>query len=416
MSALKKIIYLTLALAVLLLLSSCEKDGAGGSEIRIEINDEFAPYDDDFLDECELRYATVAASMLESYYGRELNPEQRERVGAAFKEKILPLLYSVKINESELLGILASLEDGQSGAKDSSILTAVYDSCLYSVGEERCGRLAYGIAHLLLEENARTASERYEKYGYSWYLDDAERCTSLSESLTAMGEERFSAACAIFSQLTSLGASLESSQSTGLVLTDSELLYILGYRARHFAKSNITPDEWSLIGALTSEFIPVKADTLKSAMLYEFKKDSYPEVAMRAMPALINLYASLAKEIKEIDGFGFGIDRDGQAKAIAAALLASEDELYALSEDLIAYAKTSSASQERVIKSYFTEEEISSFIASHPEIDFTALVSGLERIANAERAGAYENLSELILSYLYGIAPYVTLSLSLGAG
>ena len=416
MSALKKILCLTLALSALLFLSSCEKDdGENDPKIRIEIKDEPITYGDAFLEDAELRYTAVATAMLESYYGAELKPEQQERVGAAFESKILPLLYRVKINEAELLGILTSLEQRQSGVGDTSLLSAIYDSCLYSVGEQRCGRLAYGIAHLLLEENIRTASDRYEKYGYSWYLDDVERCTSLSESLTAMGEERFSEAAAVFSQVTALGASLESSQSTGLFLTDSELLYILDYRARGFTKSNITQDEWSIIGALTSEFIPVKADTLKSAMLYEFKKDSYPEVAMRAFPSLINLYASLTKEIKNVEGFGFGIDRDRQAKAIATALLASEDELSALSADLIAYAKTESSSQERVVKSHFTEEEILSFIESHPAIDYATLVAGLGEIANSDGARAYERLTELFLSYLYGIAPYATLALSLGS-
>ena len=113
------------------------------------------------------------------------------------------------------------------------------------------------------------------------------------------------------------------------------------------------------------------------------------------------------------------IPRKLSVSALTPALLdktyKEEDELSALSADLIAYAKTESSSQERVVKSHFTEEEILSFIESHPAIDYATLVAGLGEIANSDGARAYDRLTELFLSYLYGIAPYATLALSIGS-
>ena len=217
-----------------------------------------------------------------------------------------------------------------------------------------------------------------------------------------MGEDRFTEAIGIFTSLASLASSIEESdKDEAFHLDEAGILYVIKYRTTIFSESNITTDEWSLIGALFSELIPARSTSFKSSMLYEIKQSDYLCNAAQCMPKIIALYASVAREIANIPEVSFSLSKDDQARILAEALLASREELYALSLSLNEHAKIENDSQRMLIVKHFGIDALDRYSA----ISYDELLDG---ISSVSVSGGAQTLSNLAISYLYGIAPYLT--------
>lgn len=393
-----------LAFAMLFGCSSCsERTEEYDETLRVEIIREDIAYTDEYVRTAEDRFVSIVSALIE-HYGGALNVYQISKIRAQFRLNVIPMLYRIKIYDGELNEIFARLEEYVKEDDIPPFFTLIYNSALDVLGTNRCARLFHGTSLLILNAKVEKAEEKFNEYGFSWYGEEAERCRRIKSELQEMGEDRFTEAMSIFTSLISLGASIKQSDLDGAFrLEETSILYVIRYRTRIFTESAITEDEWALIGSLFTELIPQRSSSFESSMLYEMKKVSYLSEATRAMPELVALYSALAVAISDIPDVSFTLPYDEQAKVLATALLECESELYALCEALTEHAASDETSQRSLIVKHFGKEALE----GHAAISYDELITELEIIA-AE--GGIDALYDATVSYLYGIAPYLTLA------
>ena len=401
----KKAVSALLILSFILGASSCrEIEEEYDESLRVEIIPDSVVYTDEYLAAAEEQFVSIACVLLEHYSGTSLSVYQKSRVRAQFKLNVIPMLYRIKIYESELEEIFSEVEGYIQNEEIPPIYTLIYDCALETLGSHRCSQLFYGASLLIINAKIEKARESFDKHGLVWYEEEAMRCEGIKAGLTEMGEARFAETMGIFTSLATLGTSIRVSDETGVLhLNEASILYVMRYRTNEFMKSNISEDEWSLLGSLFTELIPARSLSFKSSMLYEVKKASYLPEAMKAMPKVIALYASMANEISKIPVVNFKMTADEQAALLAKLLTECEDELYTLSLALSEHAASNVESQRTLISKHFGKEIFDSYSA----ISYEEFFSGLQEI---EKKGDSAALYELTVSYLYGIAPYLTLA------
>ena len=408
-SYIKKAISTLLIFTSLIGCSSCQEivyeyDDTRHVEIIHDITSNSVSYNDEYLINAEERYVGIVNALYEHYSGVRPDVYQDSKIRAQFKLNIIPMLYRIKIYEDELDEVFTNAETHIDNDNIPPLYTLFYDCALEVLGAKRCGQLFYGSSLLILSSKEETAREKYEKYGLSSYNEDAIRYREIKSRLEEMGEERFTESMEIFTSLISLGTRIKESDENGaLHLDEASILYVIKYRTKIFMQSDITDDEWSLIGDIFTEILPARSSGFKLSMLYEIKKARYLPDAFRAMPEIIALYASLASSLLEIEDVSFKLSEDEQSGILAKALLDSEDEVYALSLALEENARSDNESQRSLIVKHFGKETLDRYTA----ISYEELMLGISEIANE---GDSEALSELWISYLYGIAPYLTLA------
>ena len=402
-----RVISLLLALVAVLACSSCQHtEPLYDNTLHVTVTNEEIVYSQSFLEDAEERFANVATALLEHYYDAPLDVYQISRVRAQFQLNILPMLYRIRIYEEELDALLTTLENSIQKTEIPSFALLLYNCALPILGAQRCGRLFFGASLITLSNKAEKAREKFAEYGYAWYQEEATRCDTIKADLTAMGEERFCEAISIFTSLASLGMGIQQSGNDSAFLLDEDsILYVIEYRTRVFLESHVSEDEWSLIGALLTEFIPARATTFASSMNYELKKANYLTEATKAIPEVIAVYAALASALKALPEVSFGADADEQARTLAKALLQSQTALEALSLSLAEHASIATDSQRTLLSKTFGAQVFERYTA----ITFEEWMVGIEGIAN-QSDGSADALYNLTISYLYGIAPYLTLA------
>ena len=402
-----RIISLLLAIAAIVACSSCHpEEPVYDNTLHVTVTNEEIVYSQSFLEDAEESFATVAIALLEHYYDAPLDVYQISRVRAQFQLNILPMLYRIRIYQEELDTLLTALENNIQKEEIPSFALLLYNCALPILGAQRCGRLFFGASLITLSNKAEKAREKFAEYGYVWYQEEAERCDTIKNGLTAMGEERFCEAMSIFTSLATLGMGIQQSgNESAFLLDEASILYVIEYRTRVFLESHVGEDEWSLIGALLTEFIPARATTFTSSMNYELKKANYLTEATKAMPEVIAVYAALASALKALPDVSFDADSDEQACTLAKALLQSHTALEALSRSLTEHASIATDSQRTLITKTFGAQAFEGYTA----ISFEEWMAGIEDVANCGNGGA-DALYNLTISYLYGIAPYLTLA------
>ena len=386
-------------------LFSCYKTEAEyDPSLRIEIEAGEIAYSEEFLENANERFANIVTYLLESYLGSTLSEARKEALSAAFSSEAAPLFIKAGIYESEAAALLSEAEKCVSpkdeGGLSSSILFSLYECSLYTVGSLRSGRLAYFAAERFLSDRIAMAEKRYEQYGMSWYLADAERLKETAAAIREMGEGKFSSAVSILFFTFSLAnqAGAEENKESAFALREEQLLSLLARQGAFFEAQGIGEADFSAIGALISEMIPDRPVSLASALSYALKNENYFSEAARALPSLVCLYADVAAALSSS-----GTDINGAA--IARALLENEESFRASLEKIERYAMTATERERAALLSYVSEEALSAFSLAYPAMDADALIERIGRFAS--EGGSDEALLADFISYLNFVMPYI---------
>ena len=393
-----------LILSLLFSLCSCYKtEEEYDPSLRIEIEAGEIVYGEEFLENANARFANIVVYLLESYLGSTLSEARKEALSTAFSSEAAPLFIKAGIYESEASVILSEAEKCissiETGGEFSSLLFSLYECSLYTVGSLRSGRLAYFAAERFLSDRIATAEKRYEQYGMSWYLADAERLKETAAAIREMGEGRFSSAVSILFFTFSLAnqAGSEENKESAFALREEQLLSLLARQGAFFEAQGIEEADFSAIGALISEMIPDRPVSLTSALSYALKNENYFSEAARALPSLVCLYADVAAALSS--------ETDINGAAIARALLENEEGLRASLEKIERYAMTASERERAALLSYVSEEMLSTFSSAYPAMDADALIERIGRLA--AEGGSADALFADFISYLNFVMPYI---------
>ena len=380
---------------------------------HVEIVQEKIEYSDTTLQREKERFIKIAITFIEKYYNTTLKDDKRQKISdnasQEFNKTIIPMLYRVRIYENELSQLFDSMEDYVNLSSTISMVS-IYELLIKNVGSTRSGKIAFELSTVAINERAEAAQKNYGKYEYAHYKEEAERCTNIYNGLLAMGEGRFVDAISMITFFYSLSKSTQAKgEDNAFALKDAELLRILSHQGDCFADIDISEDEWSVIGALFSEFIPTSYYNTKSEMLYILKTEHYFTEAMKIMPEVAAFYASVAKAMDDRGEFSLNDEGEYQISAIIRAVVDSEEAFFALTTSIEEHATTSTKKQEdEVIKKAYTEYEILSFSTDYAAISSQELFAGFKNMADQEDINTHD-IKKLIVSYLYSVAPHVTM-------
>jgi hypothetical protein len=400
-----RIFCVLLIFSLLFGLCSCYKtEEEYDPSLRIEIEAGEIVYGEEFLENANARFANIVVYLLESYLGSILSEARKEALSTAFSSEAAPLFMKAGIYESEVSAILSEAEKcvmlSAAEGFSPAILFSLYECSLYTVGSLRSGRLAYFAAERFLSDRIATAEKRYEQYGMSWYLADAERLKETAAAIREMGEGGFSSAVSILFFTFSLAnqAGAEENKESAFALREEQLLSLLARQGAFFEAQGIEEADFSAIGALISEMIPDRPVSLSSALSYALKNENYFSEAARVLPSLVCLYADVAAALSSS-----GTDINGAA--IARALLENEESFRASLEKIERYAMTASERERAALLSYVSEEMLSAFSSAYPAMDADALIEKIGRLA--AEGGSADALFADFISYLNFVMPYI---------
>ena len=409
-----KAVSLLLALCSLSGITACKKDDTQDYDenCHVEIITEEVKYSDAFIESASQKYLNIASAIAELSYGVAPDEELKEALASDFKSTLIPIFYRVKIYEEELDSILTKTEEyltNNDNSLNPGFIFEFYQALVSVLNSEKSGALAYELALFTVNSNADEAKERYERYGFSWYLEDYNKYTDLYQSLVTLGRTKFVGAISVSSSITSLIlGKTELSGNDILDITSSEFLFILDSQGQHFKDNSLTSEEWQVFGALISDFIPTKASDIYSSLLYALKKDDYITKAFAAMPEVVSLYASVAAKLKEEGIFRTDAAEQEQTAALISALLDCEEDIKKLDSSLSRYAKLDSARVKSAVEEYASREMLDSFFENTPPIGCDKLIAELKSIGDNPADTSSAMLKNTLASYICAYAPYLS--------
>ena len=329
-----KIICALLVSVFLFNLFSCERgesDVVYDKTLRLTIEDVPISYSEQLTADLGSRYANIAAKLIERISAITINENQKASLNESFTTKILPIFIELKIYPEEIDELFLEAEKCIIDSESYSVLSiySLYRKAITVLGSERSGSLLYSLALNSINEKRESTAKKYEQDG-NLYKRDLIRYEGLYTDLTRLGAENFSTALTISSLILSTASSVnETVTENAFSVSDAELLYILDRQGDILTKKSPTEEQWQTFGAIISELIPKKSDTLISSSAYALKnyyhkieldgsdgrdaldvilenpelyplvyRSGYIATAMKVMPKLFSLYTALAKNLR----------------------------------------------------------------------------------------------------------------------
>lgn len=314
----KKIKYMSSAVAGLLLcvmlLSSCalfpkkeESPYIEGQRLSVETVE--IEYTDSEMAEIVLRLTNIAGRLAFLRDGLVLTEKEKSELGENINDIIEEVTEYSGIGYGVALKLLDSVEKRLSDDEEelsASLLSELYLLCIGGLGRERGAKLIYSASVACLDRRSRIFRERYEKYGYQWYLDDAERYAELSSEIREeIGYERLADAMGVFFFSTSLLSGMPAvNNEGGFVLDNAELLLLLDRQASYLADNTLTNEQWQTVFEVYFELYFAESDAPRD--FDEVEREEY--LALRnnreyapllggIMPYVTNLYVAFVNRL-----------------------------------------------------------------------------------------------------------------------
>lgn len=191
-----------LTLIILISLVSC----AGNSDLPVEseanrLTVEKVPvcYTEEQTEVFSARLTDLTEQLLLMRKGIRLGEKQRLKLSAYITSSVLPMLEREEISDNELLQLCLAAEEicQADGTADGTSLWLVvsrfYRESMLVIGTNRAGDLLFEGILLWADYKLQIYEERYQTYGYAFYLEYSAELLSQREQLTqTVGKENFS--------------------------------------------------------------------------------------------------------------------------------------------------------------------------------------------------------------------------------
>lgn len=425
---LAKMLSLTLCLAAVLSLLSCtaqpnRPDEGNGEEQRLVVEAAPAVYSEQTVQEASARIVALCARLLRLGGGPVLNGTQKQKIEEKVKGAILPRLEQENVYEEELWELLRTAEEITDAAErgelestsDLFLLLRFYQSGLATVDTQKMGRTVYCFLESWLEYKKEYSLERYEKYGYQWYLDDATRyeahLTALHEGL---GRASFCDMASMLMFGVSLLGGLTPSPEPGgaFALSDAETVMLIRRQASFFADKQITEAQWTSLSAILSEFISPDEKTLTGAQIGVLNKEGYLESLASLMPALLELYRAMADGLTEDEMAAWRAQEMSREAVVGRLLMHGSEAFLEFDRAWAAIGVSESDAAITSIRKMGLEEAYRAFLAQTPPICAEELIAIATECANTNDADKAMALHDAMLGYLRTYLPCMAFAMS----
>ncbi|MBQ9801719.1 MAG: hypothetical protein IJW51_01440 [Clostridia bacterium] len=408
-----------------LLLAGCtpQYEVPEGDPVRLEIKQTAPVYTDAFLEDTTPRAVSLLSQLSRRTGGPLPSEAEKQKLSAFWVEEILPRAQTALIYENEWSALLAKCEATMATFEDKileagpcfTLLSRLYGDAVAVLGSRKAGTLAYECMQLYLMDRIAVCEERYEKYGYDWYLTDAQHYRRLHGDLTTrLNEALFGEAMAVlycFTPLIPTASADTAPAPTAFPLYDAELLLFLQRQAKRSRELALGAEEWALLAELLTVCLPNGNGSTLSQKEYTVLKDlGYPQQAAHAMPAFLALIEATTAALDE-EGLARLLDAtDTTAKkeVLCAALADSETAFFAFADALTQYAQTAAEAERSMLDKAGRGADCETFLASTPAASANEVFAAISACADGMTPAEEQALDASMLGYSRGLAPYLT--------
>ena len=273
----ERIIAISLILAILMALCSCknnnknENSNNGGLNIEVET----LKYTEDDISSAsdEIKELTVELARVLGY-ANQLGDDDIEEVDKVFKNDILPMLIDVKIYPSELTALLDCVRECITVADETAdettpkIIADMYTKCVSVIDADRFGALVYELQVFAIDRKAMSVKEKYDKYGYAFYLEEAEYYELVVKNAKELGRDDFASALSALIFTASLFNGSANFEGDGVSISVSDSVAIMEKQAKKFAELKLDSKDWQIVAEMCEVFISNDvSDDLKGRVL-----------------------------------------------------------------------------------------------------------------------------------------------------
>ena len=299
-----------------LLLSSCalfEKKEASpyieGQRLTVEESE--IEYSDSETTDILIKLTNIASTLVYLRDGLVLSESEKkelvENIDLSVEEVLEDSAVDYRMANELLEGIEKRLDE-EEGALSFKLVSDLYLLSLGKLGRERAAKLIFYSALAYLDESAKTARERYEKYGYGWYLENAEKYESLYFEIEEnIGDEKLADALGVVFFSSSLASGMPLlSEDDSFSLDSGELLLLLKKQAEHLEENALSSAQWQTVFQLLFEIWFSESDAPKHFDEVEREEylalrncDEYALQLGNIMPSVTSLYVAAVDRLSE---------------------------------------------------------------------------------------------------------------------
>lgn len=317
-----------------------------------------------------------------------LNEAQLQSLATQLEEQLLPRLEALSIFPYELTALLEQGEllctrlEGAEDTEPLGLFLQFYRTGLSVLSSQKLGGILFSVTELYLSRKAQQCRERYEIYGYQWYLEDANTYTDLKTKLcSAVGEEAFAQITAMAVFVLSLGGSAAQQEDSSLyVLSDEELTVLLRRQADYFCSAALTREQWGSMAQIYTALFTPQGNTLTDAELSALFRSGYGAQVAQCMPTFLTLYRVVTQAVtpQQIATLRGG-EQEEIMLVIAQLLCSASEEVLALEQQLNVYGYSQSSEEEAALRAAGLWAEFLQYTEDTPTVQAQQLLE----IANA---------------------------------
>ena len=406
-----------------LLLSSCalfEKNEASPyiEGQRLTVVESEIEYSDSEMTEISIKLTNIASTLAYRRDGLVLSEsEKRELVEIIdkFTEEIVKESAVGYELADELLSRVAKRIDADEEEPLLKLLGDLYLIVLGNLGREKAAKVVFYSTLTYLDSSSQIAKERYEKYGYTWYLEDAEQYERLSlEIKENIGYDKLADALGVvfFTSSLASGTPLWSGEED-FSLDSEELLLLLKRQAEYLDENSLSKTQWQTVFELMFELFfseseaPDYFDSVEREEYLALRNcDEYAIQLGEAMPYVTNLYVEAvnklsAERLKRL------MSEDSSVSKIEFlnSLYLCKNEFFALSAKLSKLSLASEYEKNALVRTGVYEDFLV-YEKYRKDVDGADLYNAIGAYLSGRQNE--DQLHNTFEDYMFSFAPYFT--------
>ena len=410
-----RIIALFLLVSLVFGMTSCDR----GQEIPpkdrpLVVESEDVVYTDEGIAEIADGLVKTADILMPILGYPKLKDDERAELHSLTRDRIIPIAREIPIYESELRRIfdilveeLSAISADNTDTDRLGIIADAYARMSAHVDSRRLGELIFELDLEWMGDSLERAKDRYDRYGYSYYLEDIEKYTALISDAEQLGSEAFSDALSVFMFIASASFGTVIADGSTVGVKAADILVIMKKQGEKFASLGINEAQWQTVAAMCEELIP---DAISSAIhakvTWTLDDEDYFTSAAAVMPDVIDFYEIFTSEIspEAAEGIEEGTELS-LALSICRELARNKSALTDLLSAMEEKIPGASEAQISIMTTYEKEgyaEFTSLYLSSKEE-----LIASIEAFVNEPTEDSIEELKRTVIGFAASINPVV---------
>lgn len=395
---------------------------------RFEVEEEKVFYTDEQKREYTEKIFFLVEDLLYSQKGLILSDEQKESAKAEIFEDVVPIFEENEIREEELEKIFALKLNFVAPAD----ICKSYTDCVNIVGSERTGGIVYGVLGKWYDYKIEQSSQKYDKYGYSRYLEDMQRYQRQKKELESdIGKENISSVIGMANFICISTDKTGALEGGGLDLflgdkTDGFILSVLREQIKGLQSSQMSAKQWGIATRIACEIILL--DSNYDKQIDELMREEWraleenihiAEELGESIPAFLDLCSAAVKKMSAEDiGRLRAASGDARISIMCSAISKCENEFLAWAEEIEKICLSTEREAE-AIEALGKTDEFESYKAARRDISAAEVFEYIKicgASSESEVSRAVEDLRKAAEDLAFGMAPYFTFAVCTSGG